>query len=58
MRYFKGSPDALMLALSDNTRGCLLWRAAERGDVDAMVLLTKAPKMRIIAATSEEFLVV
>jgi hypothetical protein len=53
-RVFRGPADAFLIGLSDDTPGCLLWRAAQRGDVDAMVVHTKMPKLRIRVATSEE----
>jgi hypothetical protein len=50
-----GDPERLMMACSDDTRGCLLFRAAMRGDIDAMALLAKVPRLRIRMGTSEDW---
>jgi hypothetical protein len=46
-RECTGNPDHLMMACSDDIRGCLLFRATMRGDVEAMALLAKVPRLRI-----------
>jgi hypothetical protein len=53
-RGYSGPQDSLLMASSDDTRGCLLFRAAMRGDIDAMALLAKVPSLRVRVATSDE----
>jgi hypothetical protein len=45
---------AARIGLSDDTRGCLLFRAALRGDIDAIALLGRIPRLRVRVASSEE----
>jgi hypothetical protein len=53
-RCYTGPEDGLLIGLSDNRRGCLICRMADRGDIKAMSLLLKMPKLRITVATSEQ----
>jgi hypothetical protein len=53
-RGYFGPPDGLLLGISDDHTGCLLRRAAGRGEADAVALLTKVPRLQITVASSEE----
>jgi hypothetical protein len=53
-RGYFGPHDGLLLGISDDHTGCLLRRAAGRGEADAVALLTKVPRVHITVASSEE----
>src|SRR5258708_4655113 len=57
-RGYYGPPDALLLGCSDDHTGCLLRRAAGRGNADAIALLTKVPKLHVTVASSEDMAVI
>ena len=53
-RGYYGPPDSLLLGCSDDHTGCLLRRAAGRGDAEALALLSKVPSIHVTVASSKE----